>query len=480
MYTPHIMIDSRELIREKFMKKTRIHNTIKSDSIVSYVNESEQKLDLDDSSMYDSEKKYNYLFDDPLSREFEYDDTTLLDKQIFVCLYKQNTDLALPYITFSLVNSNNMLSFPNITIPIISDNLDTINSEAVDESIVDKTVESDVIQENEEAVENEIIDEKEEDLETKIETEVNNEVESEIIDENIDTSDNDEVENSQEILPIEETDNENNDIENNQDNLSNPENINEDPSDEISQDDIPSEKDDNENNIDANIENIDTSINNENDDENDDYLFTQCSQYINNNVVLESNITYECYKGFVEFDGNIYAFFDITYFDYNDNFIDNTTNCTIDELMQSKKIPGLIISENVSNLFHTENILQNIYDMNNKPIHNPITVYLCENVDGEYINSTNLDTNNSMSLITEKIDHPVVGNTYLFTSKLLETSNVDKYKRYALFHNDAVFVLHEPFIKNEYDMIQDNACVCFMSEGIEYWSVKNIDLFAEI
>ena len=29
-------------------------------------------------------------------------------------------------------------------------------------------------------------------------------------------------------------------------------------------------------------------------------------------------------------------------------------------------------------------------------------------------------------------------------------------------------------------MIQDNACVCFMSDEIEYWSVKNIDLFAEI
>lgn len=465
MYTPDIMIDSRVLIREKFMKKTRIHNTTRSDSNISYINESEQKLDLDDSSMYDSEKKYNYLFDDPLSREFEYDDTTLQDKQIFVCLYKQNTDLALPYITYSLVNSNNLLNFPNINIPIIIDKSDTIQNDTVDGSIVENEEEVN----DEEEIENEDMDKTEEEVENKVESDINTDI-----------NNDEEIENSQDILPIEENDNENNDVENNQDNLSNPENMNEDTSAEIDQNNTPIEEDNNEDNIDTDTENIDISTNNEIDEENVDYLFTQCSQYINNNVVLGSNITYECYKGFVEFDGNIYAFFDITYFDYNDNFIDNTTNCTIDELMQSKKMPGLIVSENVSNLFHTENILQNIYDKNNKAIHNPITIYLCENVDGEYVNSTNLDTNNSLSLTNEKIDHPVVGNSYLFTSKLLETSTADKYKRYALFHSDAVFVLHEPFIKSEYDLISENACICFMSEGIEYWSVKNIDLFAEI
>jgi hypothetical protein len=96
------------------------------------------------------------------------------------------------------------------------------------------------------------------------------------------------------------------------------------------------------------------------------------------------------------------------------------------------------------------------------------------------VNSTYSDTNHSISFTSEKIEHPIVGNTYLFTSKLFDVSTANICKRYALFHNNAVYVLHEPFIATEYDVIPDNACVCFISDGIEYWSVKNIDLFAEI
>lgn len=425
MYTPHIMIDSRDLLRRKFMKKTRIHSTTKSDSNISYINEAELDLGFDDSSVCDSDKQYNYLFDDPLSREFNYDETTIDSKKIFVCLYKQNTELELPYITYSLINYNDTFNFPNIDVTVQSTKLPS------NDTIVNQ--DQDII-----------IDDEDEDVE----------------DEDDSNSDN-----SQDILPIEENDYEDDTIENNED--------------------IVQIEANNDDNIENSLPNYDDETNYAtnnivNDDKNDDYLFDRCSQYIINNVIIEDNISYECYKGFIELDGNIYTLFDVTYIDFNDNFNDKTTNCTIDELMQPNKMPGLVIYENIKKLFHNENILKHIYDVNNNPIYNPITVYLCEDIDDEYVNSTYSDTNQTISLTSEKIEHPIVGNTYLFTSNLLDISTANICKRYALFHSNAVYVLHEPFIATEYDMIQDNACVCFISDGIEYWSVKNIDLFAEM
>ena len=442
MYTPHIMIDSRDLLRKKFMKKTHIHS---SDSIsksnISYVNEPEQALNLDDSSTHDSDKQYNYLFDDPLSREFNHDETTLDDKRIFVCLYKQNFDLALPYITYSLINYNDKLDFPNINLTALTTELHSTNTSKM-QLLSNDTIESDeqeIISDNEEVDDEEVDDEEVDDTNS---------------------------ENSQDILPIEYNEDEDSNSENSQDIL-----LTEDNEDEDSNI---------ENKLHDNVDETNSANNIINNDKNDDYLFARCSQYINNNVILEDNISYECYKGFIELDGNIYTFFDVTDVEFNDNFNESSTNCTIDELMQQKKVPGLLISENISKLFNAENILKYIYDVNNKPIYNPITVYLCEEVDDEYVNSTYSDTSHSISLTSEKIEHPIVGNTYLFTSKLLDVSTANMCKRYALFHNNAVYVLHEPFIATEYDLIQDNACVCFISDGIEYWSVKNIDLFTEI
>ena len=459
MYTPHIMIDSRDLLRKKFMKKSRIHNIAKSEPTVSYMNEPEPELDVNESFQQDRAKHYRYIFDDPLSREFNYEENTD-DKQIFVCLYKQNAELALPYITYSLVDYNNTLHFPNIDVASQSSELKGANTSRLQFSS-NETIERD---EQDSINVDEELDEEELDDEELDEEELD----EEDIEENEGEDNN--SENSQDILPIEENDYEDDTIENNEYIVPIEDNNHDNDNDNVNiENSLPN--DDDETNYANNIIN---------DDENDDYLFARCSQYINNNVIIEDNISYECYKGFVELDGNIYAFFDVTDVDFNDNFNEKSTSCTIDELMQPKKVPGLVISENISKLFHTENILKYVYDVNNKPIYNPITVYLCENLDDEYVNSTYSDTNHSISLTSEKIEHPIVGNTYLFTSKLLDVSTANICKRYALFHNNAVYVLHEPFIATEYDVIPDNACVCFISDGIEYWSVKNIDLFAEI
>jgi hypothetical protein len=221
---------------------------------------------------------------------------------------------------------------------------------------------------------------------------------------------------------------------------------------------------------------------NENVVDSDDFLYKQGSQYLKKYVVNTEDIREECYKGFVENAGNIYLFFDVTDIELTNEFSDNHTNCIIDELVNKKRALDLPIEEAASSIFATNHKLIYVYhDKTHKPIHYPIRVYLCESVNDEYANIKSVDADQStISMISDKVNNPVVGNGYLFSSTALDASETPRLKRYALFHHDAIYVLHEPFIVSEYDLITDNACVCFLSEGVEYWSVKNMDLFLEV
>jgi len=216
--------------------------------------------------------------------------------------------------------------------------------------------------------------------------------------------------------------------------------------------------------------------------ETEDFLYKQGSHYLKKYLVNTEDISEECYKGFVENAGNIYLFFDITDIELTNEFSDNHTNCIIDELVNKKRALDLPIEEAATSLFATNHNLIYVYDdKTHKPVHYPIRVYLCESVNDEYANVKSVDADNStISMISDKVNNPVVGNGYLFSSTALDASETPRLKRYALFHHDAIYVLHEPFIVSEYDLITDNACVCFLSEGVEYWSVKNMDLFLEV
>jgi hypothetical protein len=228
---------------------------------------------------------------------------------------------------------------------------------------------------------------------------------------------------------------------------------------------------------------VDDQPKTENAVETDDFLYKHGSQYLKKYVVNTEDISEECYKGFVENAGNIYVFFDVTEIELTAEFSDNHTNCIMDEIVNKKRALDLQLEDAASSLFDKNPALIYVYDdKTHKPIHYPIRVYLCESINDEYANVKFVDATDksTLSMIIDKVNNPVVGNGYLFTSTALDASETPQLKRYALFHQDATYVLHEPFINAEYDLIKDNACVCFLSEGVEYWSVKNMDLFLEV
>lgn len=373
-------IDSRELIKSKFLKKTRTF-VVNSTPDIDYIDE--PIIDLYDVQSQPSvgEPLYDYLVDDPLSKEYNEDE--IQNNNIFICMYKKNTGLVLPYVTYYLIETANILQFPNLnfTEPGEDDSDDDNNND-------------DVIQPQDVHLESD---------------------------------------------------------EENTDNMNSGENINDEEKPAIS----------------GGV---------------DDILFNQCSQYIQNISEKGSNLSYEQYKGFIKSEEeDIYCFLDITDIIINDENLPQFTSCIIDEIVRSNQRKGLPIIDNINKMFKNETIIRHLVDQNDVLIHNPIIVYLCENINDEIVNSV-YETENSqtVSLVGDETEHPIVGNGYLFTSSIIDETVVSRAKRFALFHYDAVYVLHEPFIESEYELVSDESCVSFLSDGKEYWSTNNISLFNEL
>jgi len=414
-------VDSRILIRDKFLKKTRNITIDRPNDSVRFLGVPEQTPDIIPRySKAMDETKYTYLPDDPLSRETAYS----LDNHppIFVCVYTQQDELLLPYISYYLVKGSNSLMFPDAnTTELTSGQSSQIESDSLSEGTAD---ENDSLSEG-------------------------------TADENDSLS---EEENLQDyIQPFEDKGEEDADAE---------------PivGEQITR--VPDEVALSEPLIDIHTQH-----------ENDDLFFVKGSRYINNYLDNENQIKLECYKGYIESDGNIYIFFDITNLDFIEDFYNKHVSCIIDEIVNKKQVNDMLIDTIVSNLFITNAILRYFYEEKTfTPIHYPIRVYLCEDDDNEYTNATYDDAadHSTVSMISNPVYHPVVGKTYLFTNDLLDASDLPNIKRFALFHSDSVYVLHEPFITSEYDLIDEADCICFLSEGIEYWSVKNRELFSEI
>lgn len=211
----------------------------------------------------------------------------------------------------------------------------------------------------------------------------------------------------------------------------------------------------------------------------DVYLMEQCSQYLENNFGIEYENADEKYKGYVKVGDRLYLFIDASNIDIV--FPENITFSwvIIDEIVNKKLSNSIPICDNIITLFSTNNIIKNIYTENNDIVEYPICVYICKN-DGEspYVNIESQPISN-LSLISDKIQHPIFGNTTMFsTNRLL---NDDKnIERYCLFTTDAIYVLHNNFTRSEIELINNKSCIRFLYETTEMWSVKKSSLYSYI
>lgn len=217
------------------------------------------------------------------------------------------------------------------------------------------------------------------------------------------------------------------------------------------------------------------------DTENDEnsYMMEQCSRYLEKNFGIEYDLSNDKYKGYVKVDDKMYIFIDVSVinliFPENDVF----SWVIIDEIINKKMSNNIPICNVVINMFSTNKQIRNIYNENNDIIEYPICVYLCKKENEvDYINAE-LKSYTNISLISDKIQHPVFGNTTLFSTERINKD--DKIlERYCLFTKDAIYVLHSNFTKYEIDLINNKSCIRFLHKNNEYWSVKNSSLYLYI
>lgn len=218
-----------------------------------------------------------------------------------------------------------------------------------------------------------------------------------------------------------------------------------------------------------------SSSNDEYDDE--IYLPEQCSQYIKNNFGIDNEISENFYKGYVNMEDKIYIFIDTSIIHMNLSDENQYSWVIIDEIIHKKSVNNIPICKIIMKMFHNNPEIKNIYDENNDIIESPICVYICQYEDNKY---TNIEVTEqlSTSLVSNKVSHDVFGNITMFST--IPILNGDNYKRYSLFTSTANYILHTNFAKSEVGYIKDKSCIRFFNNNMEYWAVKDTNLFSHI
>ena len=216
-----------------------------------------------------------------------------------------------------------------------------------------------------------------------------------------------------------------------------------------------------------------------NNDEYDEEIFIpeQCSQYLKNNFGITYDNSIDYYKGYVNVDGKVYIFIDTSVMNIEIPENKEYSWVIIDEIVNKKSSNNIPICDIVVDVFSTNLDIKNIYNENNDIIEYPICVYICAKDDDKY---NNIETTGTLhtSLITDKISHPVFGNITMFSTTQFVKDNI--YERYCLFTNDASYILHTNFTKNEVQYIDNKSIIRFPYTNIECWAIRDASLFSSI
>ena len=174
------------------------------------------------------------------------------------------------------------------------------------------------------------------------------------------------------------------------------------------------------------------------------------------------------YKGYVDIntDGqatDVYVIFDMTGFRFTSHTNTITSKvapikriwATIDELVNATEILGYKVDPTVTLVFYQTPALMHIKDNRGEILDSPSIIFMCssENQGTTYQNVYNepatddLDKSLFFSLIDERINHPILGNFYVFSVFPLNFNNTStsifNIKRCVGFLNKPVYLLKE-------------------------------------
>lgn len=253
----------------------------------------------------------------------------------------------------------------------------------------------------------------------------------------------------------------------------------------IDSDDIESESSDNEDTDEKIIPFIDESDedaldNTENIIEINDEanLLDQCSQYLEKNFGITYENAEEFYKGYVPIGDRLYIFINVSIIDIIIPKEMNYSCIVMDEILHKRLYNNIPICDTIVEMFSANPIIKYIYNEKDEMIEIPVSVNVCKFENESYFNIVARTTDN-ISLISDKIQDKKFGNVSVFSTDLI-INDENIYERYCLFTEDAVYVLHSDFTKEDIEMIEDKSCIRFPYQDREFWAVKNNNLCAKI
>ena len=143
------------------------------------------------------------------------------------------------------------------------------------------------------------------------------------------------------------------------------------------------------------------------------------------------------YKGYVQDGTTIYVVMNMEHFRMREKQLH--TLAIMDEMVNIHACKTKVIESSVYQFFYKEPALLHIFNEERQPLPTPIVGYQCiENEKGEYVNEEEFEED-MVSLLDKRMNHPLVGDTFLFSRNLLQPD--EKFQRYALFIDDAEYLM---------------------------------------
>jgi len=188
------------------------------------------------------------------------------------------------------------------------------------------------------------------------------------------------------------------------------------------------------------------------------YFKNECSKNILEIMDLDDHSDSEAlrdiYKGYIQNKSDpsiLYVFLDLSTFTIRkDKDVQKKRMwATMDELFYCKTVLGLTVHPKITELFNANPSILYIKDNKREPIEIPIILYLCESESvGLYKNVYNMEDDSGedewVSLVEDRIDHPVLGYFYYFTTDPLQfiAPSIFTIRRFVGFLDNPLYVLH--------------------------------------
>ena len=144
------------------------------------------------------------------------------------------------------------------------------------------------------------------------------------------------------------------------------------------------------------------------------------------------------YQGFIQHkvqEDSIYVFMNIDNFQLKKGIFG-----VMDEIVNQHSILNRTIAPHVYQLFYEYPSLIHIKNKWGNRVEFPTVLYRCTYENGNYQNIQSED-DDTMSIIDDRIEHPILGNSFIFSCEPIDESNATTLKRYIGFLEDPLYLM---------------------------------------